>query len=275
MREDTTTPTISSLRFNPSERPVGQRVTSWQDLLKRGESQGDIIRQKEYAPDSEPLSLQQHIEETFDTAKAAGTSSEQSLSIPEEREALPIWQLHNKYIIIPTRQGLMVIDQHAAHERVLYERAIARFADNHSKTQQLLFPHTIEFTPGDIALIQQLFPSFESLGFALKIFGKNVIILDGVPLDVKPGDESTILQNMLDLFKQDEQSIQLEPREKLAKSYSCKAAVKAGDPLNEPEMRSLMDQLFATEVPFVCPHGRPVMMTLSLAELDKRFGRTS
>ncbi len=275
MRQDIATPTTSSLRFNPAERPVGQRVTNWQDLLKRGESQGDIVRQKEYAPDSEPLSFQQHIEETFDTAKPSGISSEQTPSIPEQREALPVWQLHNKYIIIPTRQGLMVIDQHAAHERVLYERAVARFADNHSKTQQLLFPHTIEFSPGDIALIQQLIPSFESLGFTLKVFGKNVIMLDGVPIDVKPGDESTILQNMLDLFKQDEQSIKLEPREKLAKTYSCKAAVKAGDPLNEPEMRSLLDQLFATEVPFVCPHGRPVMMTLSLAELDRRFGRTS
>jgi DNA mismatch repair protein MutL len=130
-------------------------------------------------------------------------------------------------------------------------------------------------TAGDAALVHQLHPLLEGLGFSLKIFGKTTVIVDGVPIDVKPGQEKSILQDVLDLFKEDEQKIKLEPRERLAKSFSCKAAVKAGDPLSNAEIRSLLDQLFATEIPYVCPHGRPVMIKLSLSELDKRFGRTS
>ena len=106
------------------------------------------------------------------------------------------------------------------------------------------------------------------------MFGKTTVIIEGVPIDVKPGKEGTILQDVLDLFKEDEQSVKLEPRERLAKSYSCKAAIKAGDPLNDAEMRSLLDQLFETEIPYSCPHGRPVIVKLSLSELDRRFGRT-
>jgi DNA mismatch repair protein MutL len=187
----------------------------------------------------------------------------------------PIWQVHNKYILVSTDQGLLVIDQHAAHERVLYERAVGKFATTHNKSQQLLFPQTLECSAGDAALLQQLMPELESIGFSVRVFGKNAVIIDGVPLDVKPGEEGTILPQILDLFKEDEQSLHLQPREKLAKSYSCKAAIKAGDPLNEAEMRSLIEQLFEAEIPFVCPHGRPVMITLSVSELDKRFGRTS
>ena len=94
-------------------------------------------------------------------------------------------------------------------------------------------------------------------------------------MDVRPGGEGTILQEVLDLYKDDGGQLKLEPRERLAKSYSCKAAIKAGDPLTDAEMSALLDQLFETDVPFVCPHGRPVAVKLSLDELDKRFGRTS
>ncbi len=96
-----------------------------------------------------------------------------------------------------------------------------------------------------------------------------------MPADIRPGQEGSILQNIVDLYKEDEQSVKVEPRERLAKSYSCKAAIKAGDPMTGKEMQSLLDQLFASEIPYVCPHGRPVMIRLSLEELDKRFGRTS
>jgi DNA mismatch repair protein MutL len=187
----------------------------------------------------------------------------------------PIWQVHNKYIITPVENGVLIIDQHAAHERVLYERVIDRFNASAPKVQQLLFPHTFELTPGDAALVVELLPLLERLGFSLKMFGKTTAVLDGVPVDVRPGSEKTILRELVDLFKEDSHNVELEPREKLAKSYSCKAAVKAGDPLNPAEMHSLLDQLFVTRIPYSCPHGRPVMIRLSLSELDRKFGRTS
>jgi len=203
--------------------------------------------------------------------------SSQMESIPKESpySKSSIWQIHNKYIMVPIENGLMIVDQHAAHERVIYEHVQAMFSSGEKESQQLLFPHTIEMSPGYAALVNQLLPDMEKMGFSIKMFGKTTVIVDGVPNDVRPGAEGTILQDMLNLYKQEEQDLKLEPRERLAKSFSCRAAIKAGAPLNQAEMCSLLDQLFATQIPYVCPHGRPVIVRLALSELDRRFGRTS
>jgi DNA mismatch repair protein MutL len=187
----------------------------------------------------------------------------------------PVWQLHNKYIVVQVESGIMIVDQHAAHERILYEQVSERFNRSDSKSQQLLFPHTIQLTVTDSALVKQLIQLLDKLGFSLKLFGNTTVILDGVPIDIKPGEEGKILQDILDLYKDDEQNPKIEPRERLAKSYACKAAIKSGDSLNSDEMRSLIRQLFDSKVSLVCPHGRPVIIKLSLSELDRRFGRTS
>ncbi|MDE3058543.1 MAG: DNA mismatch repair endonuclease MutL, partial [Bacteroidota bacterium] len=190
-------------------------------------------------------------------------------------EGKAIWQLHNKYILSQIRTGLMIVDQHVAHERVLYERALTMFENSVPSSQQLLFPHTISLTPGDYALVHEILSPLQALGFELKLFGKNTIVLEGVPTDVKAGSEATILQDILDEFKNNQHRVKLEARDNVAKSFACKAAIKAGDPLTEAEMRVLIDQLFATAMPYVCPHGRPILVKVSLAELDRRFMRTS
>jgi len=195
-----------------------------------------------------------------------------------ENEALEgkgIWQLHNKYILSQIRTGLMIIDQHVAHERVLYERALASFENAVPVSQQLLFPHTVQLSSGDFALAKELIPHLQAIGFELKLFGKNTIVLEGVPTDVKAGMEGSILQDILDEFKNNQHRVKLDSRDNVAKSFSCKAAIKAGDKLSEIEMRVLIDQLFATSMPYVCPHGRPVVVKISIGELDRRFMRTS
>jgi DNA mismatch repair protein MutL len=97
--------------------------------------------------------------------------------------------------------------------------------------------------------------------------------MEGVPVDVKPGHEQNILQEMLEQYKEYQQHAPTDVRDNMAKAYACKSAIKAGDPLTEKEMRSLIDQLFATSMPYVCPHGRPVVLRISTEELDRRFGR--
>lgn len=203
-------------------------------------------------------------------------SFEDGLVESESRPELPVYyQLHNKYIIVPVEEGMMIIDQHAAHERILYEKAIACFNQTNNRSQQLLFPHTIELSAGDAIIVQSLKEDLEKLGFQLKMFGKNTLILEGVPSDIKPGHEISILQEIIDLYKENEFEQKLEPRENLAKSFACKSAVKFGDKLNQLEMKTLIDQLFMTSIPYVCPHGRPTVIKISLNELGKRFGRTS
>ncbi len=192
---------------------------------------------------------------------------------PEPGTTSLIWQLHNKYILSQIRNGLMIVDQHVAHERVLYERALERFEGNMHTAQQLLFPYTVQLSPPDYLLMTELLPHFAQLGFDIKLFGKNTIVIEGVPPDVRVGNEERIVGEMLILYREYQEGTPLNVRDNLAKSFSCKSAVKAGDVLTEQEMRSLIDQLFATKMPYVCPHGRPVVLRISIEELDRRFGR--
>jgi DNA mismatch repair protein MutL len=184
-----------------------------------------------------------------------------------------LWQLHNKYILSQIKNGLMIVDQHVAHERVLYERALDRFQRGMRASQQLLFPCTAVFPPDDYSLIAELIPHLDKLGFDIKPFGKNTVLIEGVPTDVRPGHEQSILEEMLGLYKEYRRDTPTDVRDNLAKSFSCRSAVKAGDTLSETEMRSLIDQLFATKMPYVCPHGRPVLLRIPIDELDRRFGR--
>ncbi|MBM2841651.1 MAG: mutL [Bacteroidetes bacterium] len=203
---------------------------------------------------------------------SAGPEKEITLPSPPQQSRLT-WQIHNKYIIAQIENGVMIVDQHAAHERILYERAVARFSKGASPSQQLMFPVTAQISPGDYSLLTELLPHFESLGFSIKLFGKDTIVIDAVPLEVKVGNETKIVQDLLMPYKENSQHGVLDKRDALAKSFSCKAAIKAGDRLNDLEMRSLLDQLFATTMPYVCPHGRPVVLKIATDELDKRFGR--
>ncbi len=192
----------------------------------------------------------------------------------EEAESPFIFQLHNKYILSQIKTGLMIIDQHVAHERILYEKALNRFETDIPFSQQLLFPKTVQLDPGRFELVKELYPYLNKLGFQIKIFGKNTIVIEGVPDDVKKGSEEKVLLELIEEYSINQREKKLEQKDNLAKSYSCKTAIKAGDKLNEKEMRLLIDQLFATSMPYVCPHGRPIVIKISLTEFDRRFGRT-
>ena len=199
------------------------------------------------------------------------SSGAEQLSIQDGK---PIWQVQNKYILSQIRTGLLIVDQHVAHERILYEKAIANFENSLPTTQQLLFPQTVQLSASDYSLAKELLPHLEKLGFDLKPFGKNTVVIEGIPADVRAGSEARILQDVLDEYRNNEHAQTIDARDNLAKSFSCKAAIKAGDRLNTTEMLVLIDQLFATQMPYVCPHGRPIVVKISVDELDRRFGRT-
>ncbi len=183
-----------------------------------------------------------------------------------------VWQLHNRYIVSQIKSGLAIIDQHVAHERILYERALDAFENNPIFSQQLLFPQTLEFSSEDFSVLDELLPLVEKLGFVIKKFGKRTAVVEAVPADVRLGNEQKILSDMINEYKLNSHNSP-DPRDNLAKSFSCKSAIRSGDSLNVEEMNGLIDQLFATKFPYVCPHGRPIIIQLSLEELDKRFMR--
>jgi DNA mismatch repair protein MutL len=142
-------------------------------------------------------------------------------------------------------------------------------------SQQLLFPRTLELNPGSFSIVKEIGPFLQKLGFQIKFFSKNTVVIEGVPEDVKKGTEDKILMEIIDEYSVNQREKKLEEKDNIAKSYSCKAAIKAGDKLSESEMHLLINQLFATTMPYVCPHGRPIVVKISLDEFDRRFGRTS
>lgn len=182
--------------------------------------------------------------------------------------------LHNKYILSQIKSGLMIIDAHVAHERILYELALQSFEANMPFSQQLLFAQNIRLDPADYELIKELDAHLTKLGFEIKYSSKNSIQIIGVPSDVKIGSEVDTLLEIVHEYRKNQIEKNLEVRDNLAKSFSCKAAIKAGDKLTENEMRILVDKLFATSMPYVCPHGRPIVIKIPLPEFDRRFGRT-
>jgi DNA mismatch repair protein MutL len=219
---------------------------------------------------SAPEAAGHPFEKTQDSYRVVSSESR-----AEERIDTPfIVQLHNKYIIAQIRSGLMIIDQHVAHERILYERALNSFSYNSPFSQQLLFSQTFTLEPHDFAMLKELKGFLTKLGFEIKFFGKNTAVIDGVPEVVKSGTEEQIILDILDEYKKNDREKHLESKDNIAKSYSCKTAIKAGDPLTDKEMRQLVDELFATTNPYACPHGRPIVIKIPLEEFDKRFGRS-
>ena len=184
-----------------------------------------------------------------------------------------IWQLHNKYIVCQIKTGLMIIDQHVAHERVLYERAIDVMNDAVPNSQQLLFPQKIDLKPWQYEVYEEIRDEIYRLGFGIRAFGGMSVMVEGVPPDVRDGTEATILQDMIAEYQENASKLKLEKRDNIAKSYSCRNAIMTGQKLSLEEMKMLIDRLFATRMPYVCPHGRPVIIRLSLDELDRMFGR--
>ena len=188
--------------------------------------------------------------------------------------AAPFWQLHRTYIVTQIRGGLVLVDQHNSHERILYNQAKLALGGEGRPlpTQQLLFPAHLDLSPAQLMAFQQHRQELEKLGFLVQPFGGQSILVQGIPSSLKNWQEGRLLLDMLDDLgtggdPHDEQ------QSALLASFACHGAVRAGEPLTVPEMQNLVDQLFATEQPLNCPHGRPTLIQYTLEELEKKFGR--
>jgi DNA mismatch repair protein MutL len=191
---------------------------------------------------------------------------------PNRSEESAFWQIQNRYILSRIRSGLILIDQHVAHERILYEKAMKSMAEREGLSQQLLFPTTVDLSPEDYLVLTEILPVLQRIGFGIREFGRNTVVIESVPVDVRGGDEKTLLAELIARYR--EEAASGEPLfERVAKAYSCKSAIKAGEKLSPVEMASLVDRLFAAENPYFCPHGRPVVVNLPIEEIDRRFGR--
>ncbi len=203
------------------------------------------------------------------TSAASAMPSEAALSA----ERTQVYQIHQRYILTEIKGGLAIIDQHAAHERVLYERALKALHGGALPSQQLLFPRIIELDAENAERLREVLEDLQSLGINIREFGERSFALEALPSGIQAGLEEGIIRDLLDELR--ERGVVRRPgQEAIAAAFACRAAIKFGQPLTLQEMNGLIDQLFATHFPFTCPHGRPTLLQLTLSELERRFGRT-
>jgi len=186
-----------------------------------------------------------------------------------------LWQVHNTYILAETREGLLIIDQHSAHERVLFQRLMGAFGDQGQESQRLLFPITLRLSPAEVRQVLDLRGLLSRAGFEVDEFGGDTLILQSVPNPHRYFDAERCFREMIQELTEGSELVRSakNQHERIAMTFACKGAIKAGQRLTHEEMGELFDALFATDLPYHDVHGRPTIVRLSSAELERKFGR--
>ena len=214
----------------------------------------------------------------------AGAAHDDVEAVAEEDMArVSVWQLHSKYILAHIKNGLIAIDQQVAHQRILYERAIENMHARPATSQRMLFPLTLAFGVKEIHLVREAMPLLEKMGFGIRDFGGNTVVVDAIPIGLRAWQDGQLLRDMIRDMAEAEQATtvpppgqdrQIAPQEhRLASSYAWHTSIRTGEGLATEEMRALIDQLFATREPFIGPYGRPTLIKIGLDEIDNRFRR--
>lgn len=193
---------------------------------------------------------------------------------PAVPEFYPLAQLHGTYILAQSEEGLYIIDQHAAQERIWYEYFLARLNEEEVEMQELLFPLSIDLSLKEVKQVQEKMEWFREIGLELEPFGAQTFLVRACPRWFVSGEEEALIHEMVDMIVSGESKINtLKLREKAAIMMSCKAAIKANRHLNHQEMEGLLDKLRVTDSPYTCPHGRPIIIHFSKYEIEKMFKR--
>ncbi|MFI5222407.1 MAG: DNA mismatch repair endonuclease MutL [Bacteroidia bacterium] len=195
------------------------------------------------------------------------------LAKPEQEDSgsRNILQIQNRFIISQIKSGMMLIDQQAAHERILYEKYISALEYDPISSQQKLFPRTVSLNSSDENLLKEILPDIRLLGFDINELGKNTFVVNGVPTEMNNQDEQSLIEQMLEDYKQ--QTNQPARRERVARTLAKRACMKAGTKLNTEEMIKLIDELFACREPHLSPDGKICIVKLSTEEMMGMFGR--
>ena len=187
-----------------------------------------------------------------------------------------LWQVLDTYVLAETRDGILIVDQHSAHERILYQRLMEAFERGGQEGQRLLFPLTLRLTPPEADCIRDLGGLFARAGFEVEGFGGDTVIVRAVPNPHPYFDAERAFREMVAELTHGSELVRSarNQHQRIAMSFACKGAIKAGQRLTDSEMQELFDQLFATELPHHDVHGRPTVVRLGAAELARKFGRS-
>jgi DNA mismatch repair protein MutL len=203
-----------------------------------------------------------HALQTIPPAKAA----------PQQFQIIGV--LNKLYVLMENANGLVLVDQHAAHERILFEELRRRMEEQGVPTQKLLLPHTFDLPPRDADWIERNISILQKMGIGIESFGPDTFKIDGLPSFLNVSDPAQFMRKVIDDLKSaSNSSSPMRLGEEMIAKTVCRHAVKANDPLRYAEVEKLIRDLLDCDLPYCCPHGRPTMIQISLAELEKKFGR--
>ncbi|WP_232516279.1 DNA mismatch repair endonuclease MutL [Chitinophaga caeni] len=254
------------------EKSNNSNLKNWQDLYKiAGNEPGESFPLEVAIPDYFDLNTGQPQVQHPVTASVIdeGWMEEE---VEQKAPAQPV-QVHQKYILSQIKSGFILIDQQAAHERILYERYQRALAEKPMATQQSLFPQTISFPPADAALLIDMLTDLQTLGYDLEPFGNNTFVVRGTPADLPTGNQQASIESLLEQFKFFSSELKLDRREQLVRSMARNHAVPAGKLMGPKEMQNIIDELFACAMSNVAPSGRSTYISFKLQDLDKMFDR--
>lgn len=196
----------------------------------------------------------------------------------EEEEAIQpvekvLSQLFDRYILKQVRSGMMIVDQQLAHERILFERYLAQLRSKHGESQQCLFPQTISFSASDFAMVMEMEQEIHALGFRLDVFGKNTLVVNGIPANLPGGNEKELVEGLIEQFKSNQKELSVPIQENLARALAKRSANKAGKRLAIEEMSALLGSLFSCKSPNYSPDGKPTFFIFELGKIESYFNR--
>ncbi|MGB1216757.1 MAG: DNA mismatch repair protein MutL, partial [Saprospiraceae bacterium] len=206
---------------------------------------------------------------TFESKASAKLDDEKKSFSKEEK---PLFQIHNTYIISQVKSGFMLIDQQAAHERILFEKYLKPISKEETNTQKELFSRTFTFSPSDAAILRGMLEDLNLLGFDIRELGTEAFVIHGVPTGLPKGiNEQELIESILEQHKMN-LDVTNSVQEIIAMSLARRSSIKKGQVLQQKEMQEIIDQLFACSSPMVSPSGKKIFLMLEMEEILRRFG---
>jgi DNA mismatch repair protein MutL len=190
-------------------------------------------------------------------------------------EEKALFQIHNRYVMRQVKSGVMVLDQQYAHERILYEKFLNQLKNKSAESQQDLFPQTVSLSAADFALVLEMEQEIAALGFRFEVFGKNAIVINGVPANLSAAGAGgkALFEGLLEQFKINQSELSIPIKENLARSLAKRASIKAGQKLAKEEMKALIDGLFACSTSNYTPDGTPTFFIFEMRKIESYFNR--
>lgn len=233
--------------FQPGNKPVDQQ---WQKLYKTDTpSQSSLLLRTE--------------QDQQDSGR-----EEFAAQVPESSQVM---QVNGRYIVTRVKSGLMIIDQHHAHQRILYDKLMLRLTDKHTGSQQNMFPQTVNFSPANADILREINPQLQVLGFVIETMGTNTFVVSGMPADMDNVEPGELLEKIIDNYKKNLVDLKSDKKTNLARSMARQLAIKPGKALGNEEMLNLVNELFASKAPEIAPDGSPTLRIVAADEIGKMF----